>query len=51
MNPGSGRPITVAPSPLMGERKTEPPPRNGFIVASSPARGCKSRRDVVEDNN
>lgn len=27
MNPGSGRPITVAPSPLRGERKAAPRPR------------------------
>lgn len=42
MNPVPGRPITVAPSPLTGERKAERRPEEGFIAASSIARGQDS---------
>lgn len=42
MNPGSGRPITVAPSPLRGERKAEPMSGEEFIGLRSIARVCDS---------
>lgn len=38
MNPGSGRPITVAPSPLRGERKDRGKAAEAFIAAPSIAR-------------
>lgn len=38
MNPQSGRPITVTPSPLRGERKTEFSAQAVFIITASIAR-------------
>lgn len=43
MNPDSGRPITVAPSPLRGEKERTSAGRGGiYIAAPNIARDCDS---------